>query len=334
MSQRIKLSILDQSPIAGSDTPAQALANTTSLAKHAEKWGYHRFWVSEHHNTKTLAGSTPEVLIAHLAANTEKIRLGSGGVMLPHYSAYKVAENFNLLATLYPDRIDLGVGRAPGTDAPAIYALNSHKGNYDTDRFPEQIAELKAFTSGPVNAGGSKLYASPVPEVAPPIWVLSSSGFGAQHAAGQGVGFALAHFINPLGGPEAMQKYREEFIPERKTDQPQGLVCVFVNCADTEEKALELQRTMDILMLYVETGRRVPVLPYEEIRKIQLSPMEEARIMHNRNRMVFGTPASVKKQLENLAEQYGSDEVMVVTITHDFKDRLRSYELLAEAFAL
>ncbi|GAA4836542.1 LLM class flavin-dependent oxidoreductase [Algivirga pacifica] len=334
MSTKLKLSILDQSPVSGEETPAQALANTTTLAQKADAWGYHRYWVSEHHNTELLAGSSPEILIAHLAANTKRIRLGSGGVMLPHYSSYKVAENFNLLSTLHPNRIDLGIGRAPGTDSPAIYALNKGNGNYDAYHFPKQIAELKAYTTGAVDTQAGHLEASPIPDTAPPIWVLSSSGFGADHAARQGVGFAFAHFINPMGGPEAMQAYFQHFNPGKEGAKPAGLFCIFVHCADTMEKAEELQHTMDLVMLYVETGRKLRLQSYEELKKIPLSPMEQARIQQNRHRMVFGTPEVVKEKLENLAEQYGTDEMMIVTITHDFKDRLRSYELLAEAFEL
>ncbi|PWJ42850.1 LLM class flavin-dependent oxidoreductase [Sediminitomix flava] len=334
MSKKIKLSILDQSPIASHESAADALSNSTALIKAAEKWGYHRYWVSEHHNSTSLAGSAPEVLIAHLAANTHNIRVGSGGVMLPHYSSYKVAEAFNLLATLYPNRIDLGVGRAPGTDAPAIYALNAHKGNYDTDKFPQQINELKQYTRSSIQSEVGTLSASPLPKIAPPIWTLSSSGFGARHAAQQGVGFAFAHFINPNGGAEAMKYYKEAFVPQTENDTPNGLACVFVHCADTNEKALELQHTMDILMLYIETGRRIPIASYEELKDVELSPAEQGRILQNRERMIFGTPEKVKSELEQLAENYDVDEIMAVTITHDFKNRLRSYELLAEAFEL
>ncbi|ARS37607.1 LLM class flavin-dependent oxidoreductase [Pontibacter actiniarum] len=333
--KNLRLSVLDQSPVRKHGSAQQAIKETVSLAQMTEKWGYTRFWVSEHHNTRALAGSTPEVLIAHLAAQTKRIRLGSGGVMLPHYSALKVAENFKMLETLYPGRIDLGLGRAPGTDRLTAAALNPYN-DFNEAAFMQQLKDLGHYLHDTFEPGDvtEKIRATPVAPSVPPVWMLSSSGQSGLFAAHFGFAFSFAHFINPVGGPKMVQAYKDHFESSAFLQEPAANVGVFVLCADTAEKAQELQSTMDLLMLRIEKGISAGVPPYEDVQKQQYSEAEQQRISFNRQRVVSGTKEQVKQQLEALAAQYGVEELVVVTITHSFEDRLRSYELLAEAFEL
>lgn len=331
----IRLSVLDQSPVRKNGTARQALQETTQLAITAERLGYTRFWVAEHHNTRGLAGSTPEVLIAHLAGKTQFIRVGSGGVMLPHYSALKVAENFRMLETLFPGRIDLGIGRAPGTDRPTAAALNPYN-TFSEQDFMQQLTDLGHYLNDTWAPGpdSAPIQATPVPETVPPVWLLSSSGQSGMFAAHFGFGFSFAHFINPTGGPQMIQLYRSHFQPAEHLAAPTANVSIFVLCADTDQKAQELQAVMDLLMLRIEKGIRAGVPPYADAAAQEYTAAEQARILYNRQRTVTGTPEQVKTRLTELAAAYDVDELVVVTITHDFADRLRSYELLAQAFEL
>ncbi|MDO1449110.1 LLM class flavin-dependent oxidoreductase [Rhodocytophaga aerolata] len=332
---KLKLSILDQSPVRKGGNARQALLETTQLAQLAEQLGYVRFWVSEHHNIISLAGSTPEVLIAHLANHTQHIRLGSGGIMLPNHSALKVAENFRMLEALFPGRIDLGIGRAPGGDKLTAYLLNPSN-NFNEQDFVQQLIDLQGFLSDDSEEGTihEKIKAIPQAQTIPDLWILSSSGSSASVAGHFGMAFAFAHFINPMGGPQAVAAYRERFKPSVRLQTPQAAVAIFVLCADTAEKAAQLQAIMDYQMVRMEQGIINGFPSYEEIKNFEYTPAQLARIEYNRHRVVSGTPEQVKHKLETLAAQYGVDEVVAVTITHDFADRIRSYELLAEAFAL
>ena len=332
---KIKLSVLDQSPVRKGGTAAQALQETVALAKAADALGYTRYWVAEHHNARGLAGSAPEVLIAHLAGETTRIRIGSGGVMLPHYSALKVAENFKLLENLFPGRIDLGIGRAPGTDRLTAAALNPHN-TFSDEAFMQQLKDLGHYLQDTFEAGDitEKVRATPTAPSVPPVWILSSSGQSGLFAAHFGFNFSFAHFINPKGGGQMVQAYQQHFEPSAFRETPQANVGVFVMCADTEEKARELQETMDLMMLRIEKGISAGVPPYEDVQAQQYSEAEQERITFNRQRMISGTPDQVKQKLEQLASSYSVDELMIVTITHSFEDRLRSYQLLAEAFEL
>ncbi|RAU83714.1 LLM class flavin-dependent oxidoreductase [Pontibacter arcticus] len=333
--RKIKLSVLDQSPVRKSGSAMQALEETVTLAKKTDQLGYTRFWVSEHHNTRGLAGSSPEVLIAHLAGETSRIRVGSGGVMLPHYSALKVAENFKLLENLFPGRIDLGIGRAPGSDRLTAAALNPFN-NFSEEDFLQQLQELGHYLHDTFEGGDipEKVRAIPTTTSVPPVWLLSSSGQSGLFAAHYGFGFSFAHFINPVGGPQMVQAYRQQFKPSEFLKKPEVTVAVFVMCAETEEKAQELQETMDLMMLRIEKGISAGVPPYEDVQRTTYSTAELERIGLNRNRMISGTAPQVKEKLQKLAELYDTDELILVTITHQFEDRLRSYELLAEAFEL
>ncbi|QDA61534.1 LLM class flavin-dependent oxidoreductase [Hymenobacter jejuensis] len=331
----LRLSVLDQSPIRQGGTAQQAIQETIQLARFTEQLGYTRFWVSEHHNTSSLAGSTPEVLLARLGVETQHIRLGSGGVMLPHYSALKVAENFRMLETLYPGRIDLGIGRAPGADRLTATALNP--GNtFNEHDFVEQLMDLSRFLTDTAEPDTiqEKIKAAPQAPTVPELWMLSSSGQSGLFAAYLGMAFSFAHFINPIGGPNMMRLYKERFKPSALLSAPQANVAIFVLCADTEEKARQLEDTMAMQMLRLERGERINIPPYTALTSFGLSPAEHDRLVYHRQRMVSGTPEQVKAKLTQLAAQYGVDEVVAVTITYDFADRLRSYELLAQAFEL
>ena len=332
----LTLSILDQSPIASGSTARRALQQTVELAQAAERLGYKRFWVSEHHDATTLAGSTPEVLIAHLAAKTEHIRIGSGGVMLPHYSAYKVAENFRMLEALYPGRIDLGIGRAPGGMPIATMALNEGK-RRDIDRYPEQVEDLIAYVSDtvPDNHRFHGLTATPVVDTIPEIWLLGSSNGSAAIAAQKGTAYSFAHFINGEGGEQAMAAYRRHFQPSVLYEKPQTSVAIFVVCAPTDEEADRLASSLDLSLLFTANGQKSDGTPTIEMAEsYPYSPYELAFIRENRKRMIVGSPETVKQRIEALAAAYGTEEVVAVTITHSFSHRLRSYELLADAFQL
>ncbi|WLR51996.1 LLM class flavin-dependent oxidoreductase [Bacillus tianshenii] len=330
---KLKLSVLDQSPVLSGMTPQQALQSTTELVKEVEKLGYHRFWVSEHHSTKSLAGSAPEVLVAHLAANTSHIRVGTGGVLLPHYSAYKVAEVFRVLESLYPNRIDLGVGRAPGGMPNVNRAL--HDGMHrDVTRYPDQLQEVIAYLKGE-DPYHMRVYATPLGETMPELWLLGSSGSSAMLASEMGAPFMFAHFINGEGGHLAAQRYREYFRPSELSEKPQATVAVFAICAETEAEAERLAASLDLALLKLEKGEARSGFPTpEEAADYPYTMFDQARIRENRKRMVVGDPEQVKQQLIQMSEEYGAEEVMVNTITTPFEARVKSYQLIAEAFEL
>ncbi|WP_129715110.1 LLM class flavin-dependent oxidoreductase [Pedobacter sp. SYP-B3415] len=331
--QKIKLSVLDQSPVRKSATARRAIEETTLLAQHTEGLGYHRFWVSEHHNTGSLAGSTPEILIAHLANHTSRIRLGSGGIMLPNHSALKVAESFRLLETMHPGRIDLGIGRAPGTDRITASMLNPSN-NFSEQDFVAQLNDLGNFFHDIPDQGNlnGRVKAIPVAETVPAQWILSSSGQSALFAAHFGMGFSFAHFINPNGGPQAVQYYREHFRPSADLAAPQANAALFVFCSEDEEKVRQQSALMAHRFLQLEKGQGLSSFGFDDIRDVVYTPAEQERIDYNKQRMVSGTPEEVKERLTELAEAYQVDELMAVTITEHFEDRLSSYELLAKLF--
>ena len=258
----IKLSVLDQSPISDGSTATQAFSHTVTLAQEVEKLGYTRFWVSEHHNSVSLAGSSPEILISHIAAKTERMRVGSGGVMLPHYSPYKVAENFRVLEALYPNRIDLGVGRAPGGMPIATRALQEGK-MVSLDQYPEQIADVAMYLHDqvPENHHYANLKATPVIPTSPDMWLLGSSGESAKIAAQQGASFAFAQFINGYGGPEVMEAYQKQFQPSYLGDKPKSIVAIFVICGETNEDAEKIASSLDLSILLLEQGKRTTGTP-------------------------------------------------------------------------
>ncbi|EMT51211.1 hypothetical protein I532_18362 [Brevibacillus borstelensis AK1] len=331
----IRLSALDQSPIAEGSTAVEALAQTTRLAQELDKLGYHRLWVSEHHFSNSLAGSSPEVLIAHLAAHTKRLRVGSGGVMLPHYSAYKVAENFRVLEGLHPNRIDLGVGRAPGGMPLATRALQEGKAP-GLDQYPDLLDDLIGYLHDALDPRHpfAGLRATPYIETAPEVWLLGSSSESARLAAERGASFAFAHFINGEGGEAAMSWYRRHFRPSLLGDAPQSIVAVFVICADTAEEASEVASSLDLTLLLLEKGGAAQGVPsVETARQYPYTEFDRQRILANRSRMIVGNPAQVKARILEMSKAYETTEFMIVTITHDFEAKLRSYRLLAEAFS-
>ncbi|SFE50008.1 LLM class flavin-dependent oxidoreductase [Alteribacillus iranensis] len=331
----MKLSILDQSPISeGSDT-AEALENTRRLAKVADQLGFTRYWVAEHHSTSGLASTSPEVLIPHLATMTTRIRFGSGGVLLPQYSPYKVAENFKLLEALFPGRIDLGVGRSPGGGETIRLALTDGI-KKNLIEFPRQLTELQGFLDNnfPIGHDYRKIKTSPVTKTLPATWVLGLSSRSAKHAAHNSTGFTYGHFIHPHQGQEAIATYLEHFQPSERMPKPAVNACVFVICAETEKEAEKIAISQDLWLLAVEKGRSTKVKSIAEAKRIPLSSADKKRIIENRQRTVIGSPNQVKKKLLQLADAYQTDEIMVITNVYDFEDKLHSYELLAETFDL
>ncbi|MGE7891559.1 LLM class flavin-dependent oxidoreductase [Bacillus cereus] len=332
----IKLSVLDQSPISDGSTAIQAFSHTVTLTQEVEKLGFTRFWVSEHHNSVSLAGSSPEILISHIAAKTDRIRVGSGGVMLPHYSPYKVAENFRVLEALYPNRIDLGVGRAPGGMPIATRALQEGK-MVSLDQYPEQIADVAMYIHDqvPENHHYANLKATPVIPTSPEMWMLGSSGESAKIAANNGASFAFAQFINGFGGPEVMRAYQEQYQPSFLGDKPKSIVAIFVICGETNEEAEKIASSLDLSILLLEQGKRTTGTPsIETAQNYSYSAYDLFRIKENRQRMIVGDPSSVKGKIINLSKAYNTDEFMIVTITHQFEHKLNSYRLLANAFNL
>lgn len=294
----IKLSVLDQSPISDGSTATQAFSHTVTLAQEVEKLGYTRFWVSEHHNSVSLAGSSPEILISHIAAKTERMRVGSGGVMLPHYSPYKVAENFRVLEALYPNRIDLGVGRAPGGMPIATRALQEGK-MVSLDQYPEQIADVAMYLHDqvPENHHYANLKATPVIPTSPDMWLLGSSGESAKIAAQQGASFAFAQFINGYGGPEVMEAYQKQFQPSYLGDKPKSIVAIFVICGETNEEAEKIASSLDLSILLLEQGKRTTGTPsIGTAQNYSYSTYDLFRIKENRQRMIVGDPSSVKEK--------------------------------------
>lgn len=330
------LSVLDQSPIRSGGTAADAIHETLELAQAAERLGYHRYWLAEHHSTPSLAGSTPEVLIGQVAVRTSRIRVGSGGVMLSHYSALKVAENFRMLETLFPGRIDLGIGRAPGSDQRTARALAVGPGMLDIEDFPNQVADLLGFLHDRLDPAHpfAGVRAMPQGAGAPEVWLLGSSDASAALAAHFGTAFSFAHFINAEGGAEITRAYFKHFHPSRTLAAPQASLAVFVICADTEAEAHRLALSRDLSLLRLYTGRPAPFPSVEEAQAYPYTPRERAIVEYNRQRTIAGAPEQVRDRLLALGAAYGVDEFVIVTITHDVKARLRSYELLADVFDL
>ena len=336
MSAPIGISVLDQSPIAEGATGADALRNTLDLARLADALGYRRYWVAEHHGGAMLAGPSPEVLIGPIAAGPSGIRVGSGGVMLPHYSPLKVAESFSLLAGLFPDRIDLALGRAPGTDQLTAFALQRDRRHAAVDDFPAQLGELLAYLEDrmpadhPFAALARTLPGRPhVPEP----WLLGSSQQSGLWAAELGLPYAFADFINPSGAAIAAS-YRERFVEGRRLDVPQVAVAVWALCADSLEEAEYLAASHRWAFVKLRRGELIAVPPPEQAAR-ELAAYEGSGIRDgHRRRAVLGTPEQVRTELERVARDYGAQEVIVVTITYDHAVRRRSYELLAEAFEL
>jgi len=330
------LSVLDQSPIAEGSTGADALHNSLDLARLTDSLGYHRYWVAEHHGGPMLAGPSPEVLIGPIAAATEAIRVGSGGVMLPHYSPLKVAESFTILAALYPGRIDLGLGRAAGTDPLTTFALQRDRRQAAPDDFPQQLAELLAYFEDdlpedhPVRHLAKTLPGRPE---LPVPWLLGSSQQSAIWAAELGLRYAFADFIHP-DGSEIAKLYRERFAAVRDLQAPRTAVAAWVLCAPTDEEAQQLASSSRMTFTLLRRGQLIAVPPPEKALAFFARDRRTADDDPPGRRWIVGSPNKVRAGIETLASAYGAEEVIVVTITHDHAARRRSYELLAEAMDL
>ena len=333
MTQRLRLSVLDQS-VARSGVPHdQSIRDTVALAEHCEALGYERFWLSEHHSLPTIVGSAPEVLMAAIAARTSRIRIGSAGVMLPHYAAYKVAEQFRVLDALAPGRIDLGVGRAPGGDQRTARLLNPDP--RASDRFGQQVMDLHAWVNGlelPEGHPGRGVQAFPRAETAPQLWMLGSSGYGAQLAAHFGMPYAFAHFIADDACEEALALYRHAFKPGW-TAQPEAAICVWALAAETEEEAWRLFASRERTRLDRNIGRFGPLLPPEHADRPRTAQEEDYRAEMRRKALVGSAP-QVADKLRALAQEMQVDQVAVITWAWDAQAQRRSYELLAREFSL
>ncbi|HEV2561765.1 MAG TPA: LLM class flavin-dependent oxidoreductase [Rhizomicrobium sp.] len=337
----MRLSVLDQSPIRSGGAPADAIAETIALAKACEALGYHRYWLAEHHNTGSFAGASPEILIARIAAETRRIRVGSGGVMLMHYSPLKIAEEFRMLETLSPGRIDLGIGRAPGADERTMRALQAGPQSWGIDAFPSQVHLLKQFledASGDAPLADDHPYrgihAEPRGNTRPEMWMLGSGVHSAVYAAEFGLPFSHAYFINPDGSEEACETYRARFKSSVWCARPVISMGVSALAAETEEEAKRLSASRNLWAVRLLTGRPIAFLPPEEALAYDYNDQERTLLRAIEMRSAVGTPEKVRAQLLSLAERHGAEELVIVTITYDYASRLRSYELLAKAFSL
>ncbi len=318
------LSVLDQSPIPEGFTAADALHNSLELARLTDQLGYHRYWVAEHHGTPGLACNSPEVLIGPLAAATQRIRVGSGGIMLPHYSPLKVAENFGMLSNLYPGRIDLGVGRAAGTSRAVSIALQRDRRHAAPDDFPEQFDELLNY----MEQGAQKN-----PLAKPEIWLLGSSPQSAIWAAELGLPYCFADFINSRGA-EFTQLYKQGFAPSLRASQPQVAVAAWVICAETDDEARRLSLSARMMFAQLVQGKLIPVPTVEHAEEFLQSQDVPLEMLTANRRFITGSPQSVRASLEALSSEYGANELLLVNILHDHAARLHSYELVAREFGL
>ena len=330
-----KLGILDQSPIISGGSSADALHATIALAQRADQLGFYRYWLAEHHNMRGLADPCPEILVGHVAAATQKIRVGTGGVMLPYYSPLKVAEVFRMHEALHPNRIDLGMGRAPGGDRMTANAMNAHAFD-DMEGFPRQVMEVVGWLDRtlPEEHPYASVQAMPAGLSSPEVWLLGSSDYSGALAAYLGLRFAFAHFINAQGGDAVARAYRNDFRPSLRESAPYAMVCVFALCAETEAEAQRLAASIDHRRMLMAVGREAPIATVAEAQAYPYTDRDRAIIERERARAVIGTPDRVKARLMEIANAYSADELMIITITGDYASRTRSYELLAAEFAL
>ena len=319
----VPLSVLDLAPVVEGGTVPQALANSLDLAQHAERWGYRRFWLAEHHNAAGIASAATAVLIAHAAAGTATIRVGAGGIMLPNHSPLVIAEQFGTLASLHPGRIDLGVGRAPGTDHATMLALRrDHPGS---DTFPQDVQELRFLLDDPVE--GQRVRAIPGAGTRVPIWILGSSLYGAQLAAALGLPYAFASHFAPDALLPALEIYRERFQPSEQLDRPYAMVACNVICAETDAEARRLFTSQQQAWTNILRGRRGRLPPPLDDIETYWTPEEKGQAMRMLARSFVGSPATVREGLAAFVAETGADELIVATAIHDHRSRLASYEL-------
>jgi luciferase family oxidoreductase group 1 len=332
----IPLSVLDLSPVTTATPGSAALRNSLDLARLADRLGYTRYWVAEHHNLANIASSAPEIMIGQIAAATTQIRVGSGGVMLPNHAPLMVAERFKVLEALFPGRIDLGLGRAPGTDPVTSYALRVRQDPRQGDDFLERFQELLLFERGgfPENHPFRNVRAVPVDVALPPIWLLGSSGYSAELAAAVGMGFSFAHHFADYDAASAMLSYRAHFKPSAVLDKPYAILGTAVITADTAAEAERIASSADLHYARRAKGEYMPLASPEEAAAYPYTPIDRERIARQRTRLVVGTVEEVRNRLLALKEATQADELMITTMVYDHGARRRSYELLAEAFAL
>jgi luciferase family oxidoreductase group 1 len=332
----MKWSVLDQSPSSAGSAQDVAIRESIALARLCDELGYERYWVSEHHNSASIVGTAPEILIAAVAATTRRIRVGSAGVMLPHYSALKVAEQFRVLEAIAPGRIDLGVGRAPGSDGLTAHALNPH--SHGAEEFPRQVQELQHWVSGielPAGHPYRNIMALPQGSSSPQLWILGSSDYGAQLAAHFGLPYAYAYFFTEGAGvEEALSLYRRNYRPTERYPRPQATICVWALAADTENEARRLLKTREYWRAGFEKGLRLPLESPEQAAAHAYSEAERVMIDKLRAKALVGDAAQVADKLNALARKLELDEIVINTWTFDAAARRHSYQLLAEAFGL
>ena len=334
----IPLSVLDLSPVASGSTGAAALNNSLDLARFVDRLGYTRYWVAEHHNLPSIASSAPEIMIGQIAAVTTHMHVGSGGVMLPNHAPLMVAERFKVLEALFPGRIDLGLGRAPGTDPVTSYALRRRQGlnENEDDDFLDRFQELLLLTSDgfPDKHPFRSVRAMPVEVALPPIFLLGSSGYSAQLAAAVGTGFSFAHHFSDFDPVAPLRHYREHFRPSDMRRAPYAILAAAVICAETDAEADRLAATVDLNFVRRTKGEYLPLASPEEALAYAYTPADRERIRVNRRRLFVGSRDTIKHAVAPLIAATGADELMITTMVHDHAARKRSYELLAEAFAL
>ena len=330
----MRLSVLDQSTVVSGRSPGDSIRETLRLARHCEALGYSRYWLAEHHNSASIAGSAPEVLMAAIAATTRRIRIGSAGVMLPHYSSLKVAEQFRVLEAIAPGRIDMGLGRAPGSDGRTAFALNP-AADTASDHFPAQVRDLLHWLRGEALAEGHPfrgIVAQPAGPSAPEPWILGSSDYGAQVAAYFGLPYCFAHFITDgRGAAHALDVYRAQFRPSALCPKPYATVAVWALAAETEDAVEAEYSSRALWRLGRDRGVFEPLPSPEEAAAYDYSPAERARVEAGRAKALIGLPTDVAKMLRGLADELRIDEIVLLTTSHDAETRRRSYELLAEA---
>lgn len=332
----LTLGVVDQSPVRTGGTAADAVRETLELARITERLGYGRYWLAEHHSTNSFAGSSPAVLIPAVAAATREMRVGSGGVMLSHYSPLQVAENFRMLETLFPGRIDLGVGRAPGGDARTTLALQYGRGQVGIENFPRQVEDLIGWVTDGFEEGHPfrRVRAMPRARTVPELWMLGSGGSSAFYAAQQSCGYAFAQFISGEDGAALVRQYRDRFQRTERMPAPRACVALGVICAETGDEARRLASSLELWSRRIMRGqdRGIPS-PDDALREMG-DGWTPPRPGQDGARMIAGDPDEVRDELHRVAARYGVDELMIVTVTHDWAARVRSYELIAQAMGL
>jgi luciferase family oxidoreductase group 1 len=331
-----RLSVLDLSPVSSGSNGAQALHNTLELARLTDRLGYERYWLAEHHNLPSVASSAPEVMIGHVASETSRIRVGAGGIMLPNHAPLRVVETFRVLESLHPGRVDLGIGRAPGTDPVTATVLRRSRDGQGADDFPQQFSELLAFSGDGFPEGHPlrSVIAMPSDVGLPPIWLLGSSGYSARAAGEMGLGYAFASHFSPADPAPAMHAYRESFEPSEDFERPSAILAVSVICAETNEHAEELASSMQLAWVRMRSGTPRPLPSPKEAMDYSYDPAERRLADVYRSMQVIGDPRTVRARIEELTQHTVADEVMVTTNVYDHDERLRSYELLAENFKI